>query len=281
MQMRGTKNIKMKLLSTGVIDILGGGGGLVEYKAALLASRGFATLALAYMDYDDLPKFPTIDLDYFEEAANWLSYHSNVLPNGIGVHAICYGSLSAILMACFKFETIKAVVAISPVITTCFVPFTYKSKISEVIPFDRSKKIITEEGGVYRYSRPTITDYSVPVSKYPAVAPVENISCPVLLVYGTGDLNGNPEFSVSHIRDSLKKQGKENLCSVLCYPNAGHLIEPPYTPHSYASYMSNIITWTGDYHIVWGGEMNPHARAQEDAWPKILRFLRENLQNVK
>ena len=59
-----------------MIDLLGGAGGLIEFKASLLASRGFAALALAYMGFEDLPEFPTVmDMDYFEEAANWLSHH--------------------------------------------------------------------------------------------------------------------------------------------------------------------------------------------------------------
>ncbi len=50
----------------GVIDMFGTAGGLVEFRAALLASRGFTTLALAYFGYDDLPKGLQIDSEYFE-----------------------------------------------------------------------------------------------------------------------------------------------------------------------------------------------------------------------
>ena len=45
--------------TVGVMDLLGGTGGLVEFKASLLASRGFAALALAYFGYDDLPSSPS------------------------------------------------------------------------------------------------------------------------------------------------------------------------------------------------------------------------------
>ncbi|TKC46379.1 hypothetical protein EI555_011059, partial [Monodon monoceros] len=38
-----------------VIDLFGGIGGLIEIRASLLASHGFAVLALAYCDYEDLP----------------------------------------------------------------------------------------------------------------------------------------------------------------------------------------------------------------------------------
>ncbi|XP_065694255.1 acyl-coenzyme A thioesterase 1-like isoform X10 [Patagioenas fasciata] len=57
----------------GLIDLYGSGGGLVEYRASLLASRGFVTLALAYMAFEDLPAMPEIlELAYFEEAVNFL-----------------------------------------------------------------------------------------------------------------------------------------------------------------------------------------------------------------
>lgn len=64
----------------GVIDIFGVGGGLLEYRASLLASHGFATLALAYYDFDDLPtRLDSIHLDYFEEAVSYMLQHAQVL----------------------------------------------------------------------------------------------------------------------------------------------------------------------------------------------------------
>ena len=261
-----------------MIDLLGGQGGLAEYKASLLASRGFAALALAYMTYEDIPRLPpTINMEYFKEAANWLSSHPEVLPHGIGINAISYGSWIALLMASFQMKVVKAVVATSPFVHAFVLPFEHRGKVSEMIDFANSKKIETEEGSIWRHVFPTVTDNNTPVSKYSSVTPVENISCPVLLVYGTDDLNANCDFSEKLIKDGLKKHGNESLCSVLRYPGAGHLIEPPYTPHCYAAYVKNVGDWSGDYHIVWGEEMNQHARAQEDAWPKILRFLRSNL----
>ena len=262
-----------------MIDLIGAVGGLVEFKASLLASHGFAALALGYLACHDLPQNPTkyINMEYFEEAANWLSSHPKVLPHGIGVHAICFGSRIALLMASLQMKAIKTVVAISPLVNAHYSGYEYKGNISEVIPFDLSKKITTEEGSIWRYCFSTDTDFNTPVSKYPHLVPVENISCPVLLVAGSDDLNVNPDFSIKLTVDSLKKHGRENLCSVLRYPGAGHLIEPPYTPHCYASYVKNVGEWSGEYYLVWGGEMKCHARAQEDAWPKILTFLRRNI----
>ena len=53
-------------LFPGVIDLFGTVGGLIEFRAALLASRGYATFALAYFAYEDLPSEMNLDLDYFD-----------------------------------------------------------------------------------------------------------------------------------------------------------------------------------------------------------------------
>ncbi|XP_054423287.1 peroxisomal succinyl-coenzyme A thioesterase-like isoform X3 [Pteronotus mesoamericanus] len=61
----------------GIIDLFGTGGGLLEYRASLLAGHGFATLALAYYGFEDLPKdADNINMDYFEEALCYMLQHS-------------------------------------------------------------------------------------------------------------------------------------------------------------------------------------------------------------
>ena len=158
--------------------MLGGAGGLWEYKASLLASHGFAVLALAYVLYEDLPEFPPeyLDMEYFEEAANWLNNHPEVLPHGVGVHAICFGSWIALLLASLNIKAIKAVVAISPSVVAFVLPFQYKGKVSDVIPLAKSKRMMKEDGRIWRYAIPTVTDYEPLVSKHSAITPVENIS---------------------------------------------------------------------------------------------------------
>jgi acyl-coenzyme A thioesterase 1/2/4 len=64
----------------GIIDVYGVGGGLLEYRAGLVAGHGFATLALAFYDFEDLPKeLNVIEVDYFEEAVRYMLRHPKVL----------------------------------------------------------------------------------------------------------------------------------------------------------------------------------------------------------
>ena len=74
-----------------MIELLGASGGLKEFKASLLASHGFAALALAYVAYDDIQEFPPfIEMEYFEEAANWLSNHPKVfIPFAMDLGPLC------------------------------------------------------------------------------------------------------------------------------------------------------------------------------------------------
>lgn len=63
----------------GVVDMFGAIGGLLEYRSAQLASRGIASLALAFFGYDDLPEsMEEFDLEYFKEAVNILLSHKKV-----------------------------------------------------------------------------------------------------------------------------------------------------------------------------------------------------------
>ncbi|XP_078693766.1 acyl-coenzyme A amino acid N-acyltransferase 1-like [Branchiostoma floridae x Branchiostoma belcheri] len=95
----------------GVLDLFGSTGGLAEYRAALLASRGFAVLALAFLAYEDLPKeINDIDLDYFEEVVDWLLSLSNVQSHGVGILSTSKGGEIALSIAshmgnkCFQVE---------------------------------------------------------------------------------------------------------------------------------------------------------------------------------
>jgi hypothetical protein len=50
--------------------MFGSAGGLIDFRTALLASRGFCTLSLAYFLYEDLTPFLDFDFDYFDVRYN-------------------------------------------------------------------------------------------------------------------------------------------------------------------------------------------------------------------
>ena len=63
---------------------------------------------------------------------------------------------------------------------------------------------------------------------------VENASCEFLAIHGEDDRCVSP-IAAKEFPRRLEAHGKHNY-KVLLYPGAGHLIEPPYSPHAYASY---------------------------------------------
>jgi hypothetical protein len=52
----------------GIIDMFGLAGGLMETRSALLASKGFASLAFPFFRYDDLPQNVTdLKIEFLKE----------------------------------------------------------------------------------------------------------------------------------------------------------------------------------------------------------------------
>uniref|UniRef100_H3C7U9 Acyl-CoA thioesterase 19 n=1 Tax=Tetraodon nigroviridis TaxID=99883 RepID=H3C7U9_TETNG len=86
----------------GVVDLWGGGGRLVEYRAALLASLAFASLALDYIT----PKVTIetgkmVDFDYLEDqtAFRFLQEHPQVCSSRIAMLGLSFGCAVALRTA--------------------------------------------------------------------------------------------------------------------------------------------------------------------------------------
>ena len=78
----------------------------------MYASRGFACLAIAYFNYGDLPKTTTkFDLEYFEEAVEYLLKQPDVIPDRCGVVCSSMGGEIGLAMSIY-LPRVKAVVSI-------------------------------------------------------------------------------------------------------------------------------------------------------------------------
>ena len=264
----------------GLIELKGATASVNESKASLFASRGFLTLNLTYLPPVDagIPEY--FELDQFEEILDWFCNYPDVVPGGVGLHAICIGSWIALLLASFRSDAVNAVVAVSPISFAHLFSFKYQGKMSEKRPADNSKLIHTKDGVVVRDAHSTETEDNGSASTFSAITPSEQINCPVLLICGIDDQYLNVEFNARQIYDRMKKVGKGHLCNILSYPGAGHVIEPPYTPLCYSQFEPVVRDSHGNRHVVWGGESKAHAQAQEDSWSNILAFLRKNISQT-
>lgn len=272
----------------GIVDLFGGIGGLIEFRASLLAARGFAVLALAYFAYEDLPtQLQEVDLEYFEEAANLLLAHPKVRGPGIGVLSVSKGAEIGLAMACF-LKQVAAAVCINGPNAVCDFPFRYRGLVMSPIPAFLERMQVHVSGAVsLLHFRGDPRDKL----NQRSVFPIEKAQGQILFVVGEDDQSINSKEYAEQALEQLKSHGRSNG-RMLVYPGAGHLLEPPYAPLCYASRIYSVsasrnhpLAGTRNYSIsqplLWGGDPVAHAAAQEHAWGEIQKFFRQHLTQAR
>ena len=251
-----------------MIDLFGTHGGLLEHRAAILASHGFVVFALAFFAYKDLPEtHKDLELEYFIEAVEWLARHPKVYNRGIGIIGSSFGGQVALQVA-GKCPIVKSVVAVSSPVRILFsVKFKGKS--------------IGFQGDLFSIPRPKsklefeATEARIPFIHYiNTFIPVEEIEGKMLLIVGTEDTVLPVAELTNKVKERLASNGRPPL-KCLRYPGAGHLIEVPYMPMCKKSFhrVFNRI-------FPWGGNVVDHSSAQEHSWKAILGFLNSNLNKA-
>ncbi|XP_077120166.1 acyl-coenzyme A thioesterase 1-like [Ranitomeya variabilis] len=253
-----------------LIDLYGTGGGLMEHRASLLSSHGFCTMALAYFDYEDLPKnLGGLHLDYFRNALEFLRCHPKVDKERIGVIGISKGGDLALSMATF-LPGIKAAVSISGCGANTFTPLPCGKFVIPSIGFSAEKIKFTETGEL-DFSE-SMDDPLDPANSE-CLIPVERSPAAFLVLSGLDDKNWPSAAYADQLVARLEAHQKD--VEFQCYPGAGHLLEPPYSPLCSASHHKLL-----GMPVLWGGQMKEHAKAQEDAWKKILTFFSKHLKGT-
>ncbi|XP_041071166.1 acyl-coenzyme A amino acid N-acyltransferase 1-like [Carcharodon carcharias] len=249
----------------GVIDLFGDDGGLTEFRACLLASRGFVALALPYFGFEDLPMILTdIHLEYFEEAVNYLQKHPKVKGPGIGVIGSSKGADLALSMVTF-IPQVVASVCISGCNANTLSDLHYKDMHLPSLRYDVDRLIVLDSG---------ILDVSETLNlntKKDSIIPLEKAEGHILFVVGEDDKIWNSKLFAEEAIKRLKKHGKDNY-ELLSYPGAGHCIEPPCSPFRFA-----MIDRLFGLPVLLGGEAIKHCYAQQDSWQKIQDFLHLHL----
>ncbi|KAL6092498.1 hypothetical protein STEG23_034188 [Scotinomys teguina] len=250
----------------GIVDLFGLGGGLLEYRASLLAGKGFAVMALAYYNYEDLPKdIDTLRLEYFEEAVNYLLSHPQVKGPGVGVLGISKGGELGLAMASF-LKGIKAAVIINGSVAAVGNTISYKDETIPPVTILRDRVRMTKDG-----LKDVVDALQSPLVEQKSFIPVERSDTTFLLLVGQDDHNWKSEFYANEISKRLQAHGKEKP-QIICYPEAGHYLEPPYFPLCKAG-MHLLV----GANITFGGEPKPHAVAQVDAWQQLQTFFHKHL----
>jgi dienelactone hydrolase len=274
-----------------VIVLVGAGGGLREGGAEVLASEGFATLALAYFGVDPLPhELVEIPLEYFERAIAWLKAQPAIEANRIAVVGNSKGGELGLLLGATYPEEIGAVVGYAPsAIVWQGIPFNREafyggprspwSLRGEPVPFiSLARPTIPEMvsmSSLFLGSIPIIgcSFYERALDDEEAVAAgsiaVEKINGPVLVISGTEDQMWPSTRFSEMVIERLKAHDHPFSCEHVRYKGAGHLITLPRSEPEPG--------WTEHYEL--GGSREANDFANADSWPKVLGFLEKHLKH--
>ncbi|XP_029989732.1 peroxisomal succinyl-coenzyme A thioesterase-like isoform X2 [Sphaeramia orbicularis] len=255
-----------------MLDMWGMGGGLMEYRSALLASRGYAAFSLAYFGHKDLPgPQTTINVGdaYFKSAFQFLQDHHQICANRVGIIGLSFGVYLTLRMAAHIGVKASCLICINGPVGSVLDLVDADGRCTAFEESSQKHWSFDERGYV------SFRDISSPGNFNPEnKLKLENISCPLMWVVGEDDMSASSIENADVMEETLKASGKAHLFTRLSYPGAGHLIEPPYSPNARLSLWSiKPVKFT-----IWGGYPAPHAAAQEDAWRKILDFLDTNLR---
>ncbi|CAO2586861.1 Peroxisomal succinyl-coenzyme A thioesterase [Lemmus lemmus] len=256
----------------GIIDVFGVGGGLLEYRASLMANHGFATLALAFYDFEDLPKdYNIVEVDYFEEAVCCMLQHPKVKGPDIGLLGLSLGGDICLIMASF-LKNVSATVSINGSSFSGNRHIHYKQTMIPPLGHDLRRAKVAFSGILDIVD---IRNDPVGGCENPSMIPIEQAKGPILFITGQDDHCWRSELYAQIASERLQARGKERP-QVISYPGTGHYIEPPYFPMCPASLHKMV-----NRAVHWGGEVRAHSKAQIDTWKQILAFFGRHLESTQ
>ncbi|HWD73057.1 MAG TPA: acyl-CoA thioesterase/bile acid-CoA:amino acid N-acyltransferase family protein [Actinomycetota bacterium] len=272
----------------GVMVVSSSDGGQLDHAASLLAAHGYAVLSLGYCGVEDRPAgLHHIDLEYFEQALEWMAVQPEVKGDRIIVVGLSRGGELALQLASM-FPRIAGVVAGSP----CGIrqagigkrnsDFTkpawiYGGTALPYVPARFNLRRFFQFYSVFVFRRPLRLRpvFEGLLRKHDLVAAatiqVEGIKGPVLLISGTADELWPSERFAELVMARLREHEHPYPDEHVRYAGAGHFVCFPYALPSMApmTRMSPVPVLTMDF----GGTAEANAASARDSWPEILRFL--------
>ena len=268
--LRGHLYLPADAPAPGVLVLGGSEGGYADQVAALLATNGFAALSLAYFGVEGLPtELGEIPLEYFERALAWLDAHEGVARGGVALLGTSKGAEAALLVA-GRSPRVKAVVAYAPssVAWDCICSGasrpSWTSAGTGIISVPQLPPVPVPPGAPVR----PVVNYLNRLQRAPdgATIAVERIRGPLLLIAGDDDQLWPSLLMAQRIMRRRAERGGHAHDRLLAYAGAGHLIGKAFLPSG--------STRIAGGRIETGGTPAANARAQADAWPKVVEFLR-------
>lgn len=259
----------------------GSGGGLSETREALLASQGYVVFALAYFNYEQLPKsMAEIPLEYFGTAIDWLQKQENVQQHRMAVLGTSRGGELALLLGTI-YPQIKAVIAYVPS-HVVWGGNLFQSAWSYQGKPVRFMSKLPDANLVKELMKPD------PASNTPAFLlqlanaeevrlasiPVEKIQGPVLLFSGEDDRLWPSTYMSKRVMERLKEHQHPHASEHYAYPSCGHTFALPMLPPLPNRRVHRVTR----QEIAYGGTLEASAFAAWDSWGKLKQFLQTHLK---
>jgi len=247
----------------GVLVLGGSEGGLMGQKAAWLASRGFAALALAYFRYEGLPpRLEGIPLEYFGNALAWMMQRPEIASDRIAVMGTSRGGELALQLGSMypQIKAVVAYVAASVRYPACcgstLVPYawTWRGQPLSFVP----RRFLEN-----------------PMARMHAAIAAEQTQGPILLISGSDDGVWRSEMMAREVVARLKQARFAYAVEHLNYPHAGHRAG---RPEVVPTWHGRVVNPTSGTEQNLGGSVEGDAQSSLDAIPKVLQFLRQSLQ---
>lgn len=279
----GTLFRPKKGIARGVVIVLGGSeGGVDENRAAIIASHGFETLALAYFGADGLPsELANIPLEYVQRAIAWVHERPETRNLPIILEGDSKGAELALLVAA-REPLVRGVVAFAPS-SSVFEGFSTKQGVQRAswtisgtplayadnpIPPQVKAEIKADRAAKRAVSfRAQYMALATPPKPESTIA-VQKIAGPLLLVAGADDQLWPSDVFAERIIATRKANALKFRDELLIFPQAGHEIDVPYMPTGDLAVFNE-----GSFRLALGGTASGYARADASMWPKALAFL--------
>ncbi|MFB6083187.1 MAG: acyl-CoA thioesterase/bile acid-CoA:amino acid N-acyltransferase family protein [Halorientalis sp.] len=280
----------------GVVLLGGSGGGFPSRRVAtLLASRGYAVLALAYFGREDLPdRLVGVPLEYVERAVEWFADRERVRSDPLGVVGRSRGGELA-LLAATRFDRLRTAVGYAPsavtfqgnrLLTDPGSAWTAGGEDLPYVPLARPPGFRVRTVSRWVRGRPLplrplfergLTGADDARLRR-ATIPVEEIGGPLLLVTGDDDRVWPADRLATRAMARLDAREYPHPYDHLQVPGAGHDITVPYHPTTERATRSFPLPGRA-LSLDMGGTPAGYARADATAWEWTLATLDRGLRH--
>ncbi|WP_026477464.1 acyl-CoA thioesterase/bile acid-CoA:amino acid N-acyltransferase family protein [Alkaliphilus transvaalensis] len=264
-----------------VIVIGGSTGGLLwaEQMAALLSTKGYATLALNYFDVqnDNLPsELIEIKIEYFKKAFDWLKGKSEIDKNNISLMGISKGGELSLLFGAYFSKHLASIIAYVPsshVFEGISMnehqnksSWTYNNHPIDFVKYPVDTKFSKDMNPIdIRKIHDIALNTSTPKQLERARIPIEKIVCPILMISGEKDTTWSSSKMCKDMMQTLEKINNFYQSKHLDFNDMGHTFFLPNIPPMI------------DHPSVTAQNA---ANANKKAWDTTLKFLSENFNEL-